>query len=91
MPDFTNIFYAVEKFPPPTDLCTQNKNFIIGDLIETNMKFDAGTVIEVIEHLPPKILKNLVAEMSATSNVDLAIKKDQLSGYPMLLRLEKTP
>lgn len=53
--------------PPPTQLRTHHKNYVLGHLGDTGMKFEAGCCIEVIEHLSPSALRTLIGEMAAVS------------------------
>lgn len=68
MPNYSDTFYGVELFPPPKKFISTHKNYVVGSLSSTNAKFDAGCCIEVIEHLHPDVLKNLISEMASCSN-----------------------
>jgi hypothetical protein len=68
LPEQQDRFYGVELYPPPSH--SQHPNYRIGGLGSLDMKFDAGTCIEVIEHLTPKMLSRLVADLAKVSNPD---------------------
>ena len=70
LPDNSDIFHGVELFPPDVEHRTSSKNYIIGDLGDLQDKFDCGICIEVIEHLTPKILNDLLNKLAAVSNPD---------------------
>lgn len=59
---------VLKPSPPPFQFRSKHENYHIGNLGDIAFKFDAGCCIEVIEHLPPNILKTLICEMAATSN-----------------------
>lgn len=68
LPCNKDIFYSVEKYPPPSEYCTQSKNYYTCSYHELNMKFDAGICIEVIEHLTPRMLSSMFSEIAKVSN-----------------------
>lgn len=70
LPDKAHIFYGIEKFPPmDSENRTKQKNYFIGDMdVFKTEKFDAGICIEVIEHITPNMLKNLLSQLSLISN-----------------------
>jgi hypothetical protein len=65
LPHAASRFFAVEKFPPEEH--TSNPNYIIGDLAEAEGTFQAGSCIEVIEHLTPGMLGRLAASLALKS------------------------
>jgi hypothetical protein len=70
LPDHANVFYGIEKFPP-SDLHqrTNHPNYFVGDMdLFENEKFDAGMCIEVIEHITPTMLKDLLKNLSLKCN-----------------------
>lgn len=68
LPNNASRFYGVEMFPPPFDR-TQSKNFVVGSLKDlAPMTFDAGLCMEVVEHLTPKMVSNLLKELSAVAS-----------------------
>lgn len=71
-PEYTNLFYGCEVFPPPSQFRTQHKNYKIGTVGDLDGKFSAGVCIEVIEHLSPNTLKQLIKQL-AEASVDKAI------------------
>ncbi|WP_231956133.1 methyltransferase domain-containing protein [Aneurinibacillus soli] len=68
LPNSEHIFYAIEKFPPPSEFITKSENYLVGDLSDVNLKFDGGICIEVIEHITPNMLKNLLMNLAKVSN-----------------------
>nr|WP_245204197.1 methyltransferase domain-containing protein [Ammoniphilus resinae] len=68
LPNSKEKFYGIEKFPPKEQYYSQSKNYIIGDLCNLEIKFDAGMCIEVAEHLTPKMLKGLIKDLANISN-----------------------
>lgn len=68
LPENRNIFYGVEKFPQDENLTTKSSNYIIGECKDVGFNIDAGICIEVIEHLTPKMLKNMLLQLSKISN-----------------------
>jgi hypothetical protein len=68
LPNNEHVFYGVEKFPPPAEYMTESENYIIGDINETNHKFDAGICVEVIEHVTPNMFKGILEGLAKTSN-----------------------
>lgn len=63
-----NIFYGVEKFPPPSQYRTKSPKYVIGDLSKIEFTVDAGVCIEVIEHLTPRMLMRILKDLSKVSN-----------------------
>jgi 2-polyprenyl-3-methyl-5-hydroxy-6-metoxy-1,4-benzoquinol methylase len=59
--------WLLEPYPPPPPHRTSNANYVVGTLDSVDRTFDAGVCIEVIEHLTPTILRNLVAQLAAVS------------------------
>lgn len=68
LPSAMDRIYGVEKFPPPPDMRTRQPNYFVGSLKEMRRKFQAGTCIEVIEHLTPKMLRSLAADLAEVSD-----------------------
>jgi hypothetical protein len=68
LPSSGHIFFAHELFPPERQYCTTNPNYVTGNLSTLDFQFDAGTCIEVIEHLTPLMVKNLFADLARKSN-----------------------
>lgn len=64
-PLHTDMFHAVELFPP--DEHSTSANYLIGDVGDLRDSFDAGTCIEVAEHLTPTMLKNVARGLAAIS------------------------
>ena len=68
LPNHADVFWAIEKFPPPQEYRTKSPNYIIGDLKDVSFKTDGGICIEVLEHLTPKMVFSLFKDMAAISN-----------------------
>lgn len=64
-PTRPDTFHAVELFPPVDH--SSHKNYIVGDVGSLYGKFDAGVCIEVIEHLTPNMLTNLVTGLASVA------------------------
>jgi hypothetical protein len=67
MPEQAGIFHAIEPFPPPEEWRSRHPNYRVGFIRDLDGLFDAGTCIEVIEHLPPDILRSMLQELAAVS------------------------
>jgi hypothetical protein len=67
LPASAEIFYATELFPPAYEFCTTNKNYHRGSLLYLPFTFDAGCCIEVVEHLTPKMLRKMFADIAQKS------------------------
>lgn len=68
LPEIRDRFHGVEPFPPPPEFRTQHPNYHIGFIDDFKKKFDAGTCIEVIEHLFPDVLREFVTRLAKRSN-----------------------
>jgi len=68
LPSSKNLFWGIERFPPPT--YTNHPNYRIGLLEDMEDTFDAGTCIEVFEHLTPNMLRDLAVSMARKSRPD---------------------
>lgn len=70
LPSHAGVFHGVELFPPEEH--SANPNYYVDDVRGLNGVFDAGTCIEVVEHLTPRVLRNLaqsLAKISATNSL----------------------
>jgi SAM-dependent methyltransferase len=67
LPEIADTFWGIEPFPPPPQFRARHPNYRIGFLRDLDGRFDGGTCIEVIEHLPPEVLKAMLAELAALS------------------------
>lgn len=67
LPMSKDIFYGVERFPPPLEERTSNRNYIIGGVKDCGLKIDAGLCVEVVEHLTPSMLKSLYSDLAEVS------------------------
>lgn len=70
LPDHAEVFYGVELFPPDVEFRTTANNYIIGDLGDLKDKFDCGICVEVIEHLTPRMVDDLLKKLAEVSNPD---------------------
>jgi len=70
LPTSSEIFYGVEKYPPKPEERSTSSHYIVGDLGDIKLKFEAGMCIEVIEHLTPKMLDRLVGQLTTVSEND---------------------
>lgn len=66
LPSSKSAFHAVEMFPPKKH--SKHPNYFIGHISQAPHKFDAGTCIEVVEHLTPTMLDGLAKGMAERSN-----------------------
>ena len=64
-PAHPDMFHGVELFPPEEH--SAHPNYLIGDVGHLQGYFDAGTCIEVAEHLTPVMLKNVARGLAAIS------------------------
>lgn len=65
MPSHGGVFHGVELFPPQEH--SRNPNYHVGDVSNLEGIFDAGTCIEVVEHLTPRMLRTLAQGLAAIS------------------------
>jgi hypothetical protein len=68
LPASEGLFWAVELFPP--ERRTQHAQYVVGGLADLEGTFDAGLCMEVVEHLTPKMLRQLAKELAAKSGPD---------------------
>jgi len=64
MPEYKSMFYGIELFPPPVAYQSTHENYIVGDITDMKYKFGGGVCIEVIEHLTPDQLRELVRKLA---------------------------
>lgn len=67
MPEIADTFWGIEPFPPPPEYRARHPQYRVGFLRDLEGRFDGGTCIEVIEHLPPDVLKTMANELAAVS------------------------
>jgi len=67
VPEIADTFWGIEPFPPPPQYRARHPQYRVGFLRDLEGHFDGGTCIEVIEHLPPDVLKAMVGELAAVS------------------------
>jgi hypothetical protein len=65
LPNSNRLFHGVEKFPP--EWRSTHPNYHIGALADLDLIFDAGSCIEVVEHLTPRMVTQLIADIAAHS------------------------
>jgi SAM-dependent methyltransferase len=70
LPNSTDIFHAVEKFPPPPEYRTKSTNYFIGDIADFPQKVDGGLCMEVIEHMNPSTVQGLFQSLANISEKD---------------------
>jgi hypothetical protein len=63
MPGFGATMRAIEPFPPPERFRSRHPGYQIGFLADVEGVFDAGTCIEVIEHIPPAVMWDVVRDL----------------------------
>jgi hypothetical protein len=68
LPSHAAAFHGVELFPPEAH--SQSANYHIGDVRDVEGIFDAGTCIEVAEHLTPRMLRTLAQGLATISAKD---------------------
>lgn len=67
LPRHANMFTGIELNPPPIGYQSNSQNYKIGSVGDLDSTFQAGICIEVIEHLPPKVLEALVKQLASKS------------------------
>lgn len=67
LPSHKDIFHGVELFPPPAKFRSTHENYFVGSMADLTQKFSAGVCIEVIEHLTPDMLRNMVNDLRRIS------------------------
>jgi hypothetical protein len=67
LPNFSQYFWGVELFPPPKIFQSQHQNYIIGQISDLRVPISAGVCIEVIEHLYPDVLEQMLQQLAAIS------------------------
>ena len=66
LPSSRRSFFGVEMYPP--DEHSLHPGFIRASVSDVDMKFDSGVCVEVIEHLTPKMLDQLISGLAKCSN-----------------------
>lgn len=67
LPQFSSSLHGIELFPPPEAYRSRHANYKIGRLADLQVRVSAGVCIEVIEHLFPETLEQLVSELASVS------------------------
>jgi hypothetical protein len=65
LPASRDIFWGIERFPPEKH--SEHPNYVIGSIADLPGTFHAGVCIEVIEHLTPMMLRDLIAALAPKS------------------------
>ena len=68
LPSSQGRFCGVELFPPDEQHRSKHPNYRVGRLRDVALRFQAGSCIEVIEHLTPKMLRALAEDLAAVSD-----------------------
>lgn len=68
LPSHREMFYGVERFPPPEPLRSRSDRYFTAGYSAAGCQFDAGICMEVIEHLTPTMLRSLFAEVFQVSS-----------------------
>jgi hypothetical protein len=67
----SRVFYGIETFPPPAEYRSRHPQYYVGGLDSLYGRiFNAGTCIEVIEHLTPSMLSKLGYDLARISGTD---------------------
>lgn len=64
LPQYSTRVWGVELFPPPPQFRTSHENYILGSLDEVPVRVDGGVCIEVIEHLYPDMLEQMLSQLA---------------------------
>lgn len=67
-PGHASVFHGVELFPPEEH--SENPHYFIGSPGDLKGRFDAGVCVEVVEHLTPKMLRELARGLARISAPD---------------------
>jgi hypothetical protein len=71
LPQAASRFFGVELYPPPPQFRTTHPNYTVGELGSlAPRKFQSGVCVEVLEHLTPKMARNLAADLASISDPD---------------------
>lgn len=68
LPELSEVFHGIEPFPPPEVYRTTHRNYRVGHVHDLDGAFDGGVCIEVIEHLFPDTLAEMIGALAAKSN-----------------------
>ena len=69
LPKKSNRIWGIELFPPPAEWRTHSPQYVQGTIATLADKtFDAGLCMEVVEHLTPSMVHNLLKELADRSN-----------------------
>jgi hypothetical protein len=71
LPQRAMMFYGIEAFPPPEQFRSRHPHYIAGELASLYGRvFQAGTCIEVIEHMTPAMVSTLGRDLARISDED---------------------
>jgi hypothetical protein len=68
VPSLAARVHGIELFPPPEPRRTRHPNYHIGSIADLDGRFDGGLCIEVVEHLTPGILSQMLGQLAARPN-----------------------
>ena len=71
LPSQTSTFYGVEMYPPD-QVQSAHPNYLKGRIGDLGKTFQAGSCIEVVEHLTPAMLRLIAQELAAVSDPQAA-------------------
>jgi hypothetical protein len=63
LPASSERFFGWELYPPEKEFRTSHKNYITGEFAGINARFQAGLCMEVVEHITPKQVYNLMRDL----------------------------
>ena len=64
LPEFSSNIHGIELFPPPEPYRSKHPNYRVGRVSDLQFRVSAGVCVEVIEHLFPETLEQLIVELS---------------------------
>lgn len=64
-PEHADMFHGVELFPPKEH--SRHPNYSAGDVNSLKLRFDAGVCIEMVEHLTPRMLRDVAKGLAGIS------------------------
>lgn len=67
LPASAEVFYGIEKHPPPPSLRSTSPRYLVGSLRDLDFRVDCGLCMEVLEHLTPNMARALFSDLAAVS------------------------
>lgn len=67
LPQNSQQFHGVEKFPPPPEFRSAHPNYHLCGIEDLGVRFECGTCIEVLEHLTPNMARGLAQSLAEVS------------------------